>query len=672
MSNSDGPVNDDACRIRREIEALKNEKSEIDRKISDLEALLRGLKSENEAVGDIDSNGFGHGLSPDLIYRHSRHLMLPSFGVQGQSKLSKSSVLVVGAGGLGSPALLYLAACGVGRIGIVDHDVVELNNLHQQDKLTAKEISTWLSVTNQEENIARGLKIPTFHNLKLRGFLYRGWPCCLGNPSSTHQSSSQMATKEVEPLSPKINVFVEGHSAAVSMIKEIQVLDPEAVAMCSPKVESAAAACLKINSTVQITKHQEALRTTNALEIVSKYDIVIDATDNAPSRYLINDCCVVLGKPLVSGAAIGMEGQLTVYNYKEGPCCRCLFPTPPPTTACQRCSDSGVLGVVPGIIGCLQALEAIKIASSVGEPLSGRMLLLDSLSTKIRIVSDCQLLCLFWRFAKCCYGRGIGEGFRLEVKIRGRSAHCEVCGGKSVFTPQQFKDIDYEKFTMTPLSVAPVKLNLLTPDFRITANEYKERIVQEEAHVLVDVRPEHHFTIVSLPNALNIPLSTMEQRVGEISSALKEKELNNSDSGVESGFLRISFKFTCSPPDVHQPIMVEAIESLIVPPVAIFLRSSPVVCDKLTFSDPSAYKSTEEGCDNEMICSPASLFSIECEENEIPILATAIGEGGEDAEEISELELFITAADFIGKFYKQLKMQREESWNSLQDFSIKA
>ncbi|CAM8884596.1 unnamed protein product [Rhodiola kirilowii] len=659
MSNSDGPVNDDACRIRREIEALKNEKIEIDRKISDLEALLRGLKSENEAAGDTDSNGFGHGLSPDLIYRHSRHLMLPSFGIQGQSKLSKSSVLVVGAGGLGSPALLYLAACGVGRIGIVDHDVVELNNLHRQDKLTAKEISTWLSVTNQEENIARGL---------YPHYATRVQPTSPRLP---------MATKEVEPLSPKINVFVEGHSAAVSMIKEIQVLDPDAVIHTEeyigrPKVESAAAACLKINSTVQITKHQEALRTTNALEIVSKYDIVIDATDNAPSRYLINDCCVVLGKPLVSGAAIGMEGQLTVYNYKEGPCYRCLFPTPPPTTACQRCSDSGVLGVVPGIIGCLQALEAIKIASSVGEPLSGRMLLLDSLSTKIRIVSDCQLLCLFWRFAKCCYGRGIGEGFRLEVKIRGRSAHCEVCGGKSVFTPQQFKDIDYEKFTMTPLSVAPVKLNLLTPDFRITANEYKERIVQEEAHVLVDVRPEHHFTIVSLPNALNIPLSTMEQRVGEISSALKEKELNNSDSGVESGFLRIFFKSTCSPPDVHQPIMVEAIESLIVPPVAIFLRSSPVVCDKLTFSDPSAYKSTEEGCDNEMICSPASLFSIECEENEIPILATAIGEGGEDAEEISELELFITAADFIGKFYKQLKMQREESWNSLQDFSIKA
>ncbi|CAM8880054.1 unnamed protein product [Rhodiola kirilowii] len=371
MSNSDGPVNDDACRIRREIEALKNEKSEIDRKISDLEALLRGLKSENEASPSHAS-----------FLRRPRTveaLQVFRFGCRRRR--------------FGFSALLYLAACGVGRIGIVDHDVVELNNLHRQ-------------VIHTEEYIGR------------------------------------------------------------------------------PKVESAAAACLKINSTVQITKHQEALRTTNALEIVSKYDIVIDATDNAPSRYLINDCCVVLGKPLVSGAAIGMEGQLTVYNYKEGPCYRCLFPTPPPTTACQRCSDSGVLGVVPGIIGCLQALEAIKIASSVGEPLSGRMLLLDSLSTKIRI-----------------------------VKIRGRSAHCEVCGGKSVFTPQQFKDIDYEKFTMTPLSVDPVKLNLLTPDFRITANEYKERIVQEEAHVLVDVRPEHHFTIVSLPNALNIPLSTMEQRV---------------------------------------------------------------------------------------------------------------------------------------------------------------
>jgi adenylyltransferase/sulfurtransferase len=130
----------------------------------------------------------------------------------------------------------------------------------------------------------------------------------------------------------------------------------------------------------------EALRTSNALEILSQYDIIVDATDNPPSRYMISDCCVLLGKPLVSGAALGMEGQLTVYNHNGGPCYRCLFPTPPPTSACQRCSDSGVLGVVPGVIGCLQALETIKLASLVGEPLSERMLLFDALSARMRIV----------------------------------------------------------------------------------------------------------------------------------------------------------------------------------------------------------------------------------------------------------------------------------------------
>ncbi|GMP65244.1 hypothetical protein CsSME_00026130 [Camellia sinensis var. sinensis] len=294
----------ESSRILREIENLKSAKSEIERRISDLEAQLRDIDEKDETktnstrscppLSNGDS-GFGHGLSPDMIYRYSRQLLLPSFGVQAQSSLLKASILVVGAGGLGSPALLYLAACGVGRLGIVDHDVVELNNLHRQ-------------IIHTEAYIGQS------------------------------------------------------------------------------KVESAAAACHSINSTIQIVEHKEALRTSNALEILSKYDIVIDATDNAPSRYLISDCCVVLGKPLVSGAAIGLEGQLTVYNYNGGPCYRCLFPTPPPTTACQRCSDSGVLGIVPGIIGCHQALEAIKIASDVGEPLSRRMLLFDALTARIRIV----------------------------------------------------------------------------------------------------------------------------------------------------------------------------------------------------------------------------------------------------------------------------------------------
>ncbi|PSS06116.1 Molybdopterin-synthase [Actinidia chinensis var. chinensis] len=397
----------EASRIREELGNLKSEKSEIERRISVLEAQLRDIdETKTNSCPQLENgdSGFGHGLSPDMIYRYSRHLLLPSIGVQGQSSLLKTSIVVVGAGGLGSPALLYLAACGVGRIGIVDHDVVELNNLHRQ-------------IIHSESYIGRS------------------------------------------------------------------------------KVESAAAACRSINSTIQIVEHKEALRTSNALEILSKYDIVVDATDNAPSRYLISDCCVVLGKPLISGAALGLEGQLTVYNYNGGPCYRCLFPTPPPTTACQRCSDSGVLGVVPGIIGCLQALEAIKVASTVGEPLSGRMLLFDALSARIRI-----------------------------VKIRGRSSQCEVCGENATFTQQQFQEFDYEKFTQSPLTTSPLKLNLLPTEARISGKEYNERVVKGEAHILVDVRPAHHYKIVSLPKSMNVPLSVLEVRLPEISSALEKEE----------------------------------------------------------------------------------------------------------------------------------------------------
>lgn len=413
----------DASEIRREIEALKATRNDIDTRISALEAQLQeiSLQNGNDAVSNGSfcppisglESGFGHDLTPEMIYRYSRHLLLPSFGVQGQSNLLKSSVLVVGAGGLGSPALLYLAACGVGRLGIVDNDVVELNNMHRQ-------------IIHTEEYIGR------------------------------------------------------------------------------PKVKSAAAACRSINSTIKIVEHKEALRASNALEIMSQYDLVVDATDNAPSRYMISDCCVVLGKPLVSGAAVGLEGQLTVYNYNGGPCYRCLFPTPPPSTACQRCSDSGVLGVVPGVIGCLQALEAIKIASAVGEPLSGRMLLFDALSARIRI-----------------------------VKIRGRSLQCEVCSENASFSKEQFQEFDYEKFTQTPLSSSPLKLNLLQADSRISSKEYKERIVNGEAHVLVDVRPKHHFRIVSLPRSLNIPLPSLEARVHEISSALEKEGKTNSGSGAQ-------------------------------------------------------------------------------------------------------------------------------------------
>ncbi|KAL9254324.1 Adenylyltransferase and sulfurtransferase MOCS3-like protein [Drosera capensis] len=402
--------------ILREIESLKSQKQEIESKISSLESQLHqaSLAAAAEAV---DSNCYsGHGLPRDAIYRYSRHLLLPSFGVRGQSNLLKSSVLVVGAGGLGSPALLYLAACGAGRVGIVDHDVVELNNMHRQ-------------IIHTEAHIGRS------------------------------------------------------------------------------KVESAAAACRSINSSVEIVEYREALRTTNALDIFSKFDVIVDATDNVPSRYMINDCCVVLGKPLVSGAALGLEGQLTVYNYNGGPCYRCLFPNPPPMTACQRCSDSGVLGVVPGVIGTLQALEAIKIASAVGEPLSGRMLLFDAISSRIRM-----------------------------VKIRGRSSSCQVCGENAAFTPAKFQEFDYEKFTESPLSTAPPKLTLLPQESRISPKEYHEKVLSKEQHVLIDVRPAHHFSIVSLPKSVNMPLSTLESRLHEISNAVsseKPHENGTSGSGVK-------------------------------------------------------------------------------------------------------------------------------------------
>ncbi|TKY57329.1 Adenylyltransferase and sulfurtransferase MOCS3 [Spatholobus suberectus] len=259
-----------ALEILRELDSLKDAKTKIEHKISALEAQLREINLRNDAAPNGSSAYPTNGLTQDMIHRYSRHLVLPSFGVQGQANLLKSSILVVGAGGLGAPALLYFAASGVGRLGIVDHDVVELNNMHRQ-------------VIHTEAYVGK------------------------------------------------------------------------------PKVKSAAAACRSVNSTIQVVEHEEALQTSNALEILSKYDIIVDATDNAPTRYMISDCCVVLGKPLVSGAALGLEGQLTVYNLNGGPCYRCLFPTPPPGTACQSCADGGVLGVVPGIIGCLQLSRPLRL-----------------------------------------------------------------------------------------------------------------------------------------------------------------------------------------------------------------------------------------------------------------------------------------------------------------------
>ncbi|KAL0886799.1 hypothetical protein Bca101_010782 [Brassica carinata] len=392
----------DSSEIVRELKELKLQKAEIERRISALEANLQ----ETAAVERCDAvsngcsvptaieHGLEHGMTPDQIYRYSRQLLLPSFGVEGQSNLLKSSVLVIGAGGLGSPALLYLAACGVGRLGIIDHDVVELNNMHRQVRDLTK-ISSCSSFFFLALSMVRGVN--KRHYLILIAFSF--------------------------------DMFI------------LQVIHTEAF-IGHPK--------------------SEALTS----DLYTAFGVW---------------CCAWNG-----GA--------------EGPCYRCLFPTPPPTTACQRCSDSGVLGVVPGAIGCLQALETIKLASMVGEPLSERMLLFDALSARIRI-----------------------------VKIRGRSAQCTVCGDNSTFNKQQFKDFDYEEFTQFPLSAGP--LNLLPLESRISSKEFKEILQKKERHVLLDVRPSHHYKIVSLPDSLNIPLANLEARLNELTSALKEKE----DGDVNTG-----------------------------------------------------------------------------------------------------------------------------------------
>ncbi|GLJ36641.1 hypothetical protein SUGI_0737140 [Cryptomeria japonica] len=400
--------------VLEEIEKLKKHQTDIQHRINLLQTQLEHETPALSVEPDFNNNcGWktvsGHGLSAEMIQRFSRHLLLPAFGVEGQSKILKSSVLLVGAGGLGSPAALYLASCGIGCLGIIDYDVVEMNNLHRQ-------------VIHTEANIGKS------------------------------------------------------------------------------KVKSAAAACHAINSAVKVVEYMVALSTANALDIVGKYDIVVDATDNVATRYLINDSCVILGKPLVSGAALGFEGQLTVYHYNQGPCYRCLFPIPPPIDACQRCSDNGVLGVVPGIIGSLQALEAIKIASGVGDPLSGRMLIFDALPTRI-----------------------------YTVKLRGRSPKCTVCGDNPEISFENFQNFDYEKFTQSPMSdKGPLSLCLLPSSQRVTSREFKQHQESGKPYVLLDVRENHQYKIASLPDSLNISLSHLETKVQIIHEAMKEMSVKRS------------------------------------------------------------------------------------------------------------------------------------------------
>ncbi|MBS1877041.1 MAG: molybdopterin-synthase adenylyltransferase MoeB [Acidobacteria bacterium] len=328
-------------------------------------------------------------LSKDEVLRYSRHLILPEVGMEGQLKLKQAKVLLVGTGGLGAPLGLYLAAAGIGRIGLVDFDVVDFTNLQRQ-------------VIHGTKDVGR------------------------------------------------------------------------------KKLDSAADSMLDINPFLQIDKFETALTSENALGILKDYDLVIDGTDNFPTRYLVNDACVLLGKPNVYGSIFRFEGQSTVFAYQGGPCYRCLYPEPPPPGLVPSCAEGGVLGILPGTIGLIQATEAVKLILGIGEPLVGRLLLYDALGMRFR-----------------------------ELKLR-RDPECPVCGDHPTVT----KLIDYQQFCgIAPQPAAPSSGD-------IEPAEVKAKMDRGEKFVLLDVREPHEYQICHITNAKLIPL-------GEVSKRLKELDLND-------------------------------------------------------------------------------------------------------------------------------------------------
>jgi sulfur-carrier protein adenylyltransferase/sulfurtransferase len=326
-------------------------------------------------------------LSKDEILRYSRHLIMPEVGMEGQLKLKNAKVLLVGAGGLGAPLGLYLAAAGVGRIGIVDFDVVDFSNLQRQ-------------VIHGTKDVGR------------------------------------------------------------------------------KKLDSAFDSMRDINPNVQVDRYDVALSSENALEIMSGYDMVVDGTDNFPTRYLVNDACVILKKPNVYGSIFRFEGQATVFAYPGGPCYRCLYPEPPPPGLVPSCAEGGVLGILPGIIGLVQATEAVKLILGVGEPLVGRLMLYDALAMRFR-----------------------------ELKLR-RNPECPACGDHPTIT----KLIDYQQFCgITQHAPEP---EMIEGD--ITPIDVKAKLDRGDKFLLLDVREPHEYQICNIPAAKLIPLGDLPKRVNEL------------------------------------------------------------------------------------------------------------------------------------------------------------
>ncbi len=344
-------------------------------------------------------------LSKEEILRYSRHLIMPEVGMDGQLKLKQAKVLLIGAGGLGAPLGMYLAAAGVGRIGMVDFDVVDYTNLQRQ--------------------------------------LIHG--------------TSDVGKK---------------------------------------KLDSAAETMADINPHIRIDKYETALSSENALELFKEYDMVIDGTDNFPTRYLVNDACVLTGKPNVYGSIFRFEGQATVFGYPGGPCYRCLYPEPPPPGLVPSCAEGGVLGILPGTIGLIQATEAVKLILGAGELLVGRLLLYDALAMRFR-----------------------------ELKLR-RDPACPVCGDN----PSIHELIDYHQFCGVPQQGAAAETAPGAAD--IDPTEVKAKIDRGESFVLIDVREPHEYQICKIPYAQLIPLGELPKRVNELDSA--DEIVAHCKSGVRS------------------------------------------------------------------------------------------------------------------------------------------
>jgi molybdopterin/thiamine biosynthesis adenylyltransferase/rhodanese-related sulfurtransferase len=351
-------------------------------------------------------------LSNDEVLRYSRHLIMPEVGMEGQLKIKAAKVLCIGAGGLGSPLALYLAAAGVGTIGIVDFDVVDFTNLQRQ----------------------------IIH------------------------TTADVGRKKLDSAEDKLKA---------------------------------------INPNVNVVRFDTRLSSTNALEIFRDFDIIIDGTDNFPTRYLVNDACVLTGKPNVYGSIFRFEGQVSVFGTEEGPCYRCLYPEPPPPGLVPSCAEGGVLGILPGLVGVMQATEAIKLILGTGEPLIGRLLLVDALAMRFR-----------------------------ELKLR-KNPECPACGPHRTIAQL----IDYDEFCGIRGEEKPVDTQIPT----ISVEELKKRKDAGEDIFVLDVREPHEYQICNINGHL-IPLNDLPKRVHELDSS--REIVAHCRSGVRSAkaveFLRQS------------------------------------------------------------------------------------------------------------------------------------